>query len=126
MSTLNLLDWTPGAEPAPAEPPPRRRRKAPRGDGRPTIPQRYEAFAKENPHVFAEMLRLARARLDRGETFISAKALWEELRVSLDLADDGGAPGAYKLNNDFTAYYSRALIAAEPRLAGVIRTRGGK
>lgn len=93
---------------------------------RPSLDQRYAEFATANPHVFNELLRLATARLDRGETFISIKALWEELRTSLDLADDGGAPGAYKLNNDFTALYARALIRRQPRLDGVIRLRTRK
>jgi hypothetical protein len=127
MSTLNLLDWKPGpqvgalheTESARAED--RRARKA---AARPkSVDQRYAEFAKANPHVFTELLRLATARLDRGETFISIKALWEELRTSLDLADDGAAPGAYKLNNNFTAIYARALIRAQPRLDGVIKVR---
>lgn len=78
-------------------------RRQERRSERPSLEQRYAEFANKNPHVFAELLRLARARLDRGETYISIKALWEELRVSLDLADDGGGEGAYKLNNDYTA-----------------------
>lgn len=93
---------------------------------RPSLDQRYAEFASANPHVFDELLRLATARLARGETYISIKALWEELRVSLDLADDGGGEGAYKLNNDFTALYARALIRREPRLDGVIRLRARK
>jgi hypothetical protein len=126
VSTLDLLAWTPGAPPQPEKPTERKRKtRAPRLS-RPTIDQRFLAFHQANPHVFREMLRLATARLDRGETYVSVKALWEELRTSLDLADDGGAPGAYKLNNDYTSCYSRVLIAAEPRLDGVIRTRGGK
>jgi len=132
VSTLNLLDWKPGqptgapsdTESARAEDRRARKRNTPKG--RASIAQRYAEFASANPHVFTEMLRLATARLDRGETFISAKALYEELRVSLDLADSCGAPGAYKLNNDFTAMYARALIRAYPRLDGVIRIRGGK
>lgn len=92
---------------------------------RSSIDDRFEMFCAANPHVFAELLRLARARLDRGETFISAKALWEELRVSLAKIEDG-AYSKYKLNNSYTALYARALIAAEPKLAGVIKTRTRK
>jgi len=84
-----------------------------------TIEERYAAFSAEHPEVLAELLRLARARLDRGERYIGAKALWEELRRSLAVQRSG----AYKLNNNFTAAYARELVAAEPRLAGVIRMR---
>jgi hypothetical protein len=90
-----------------------------------SIDDRFESFCASNPHVFDELLRLARARLNRGETFISAKALWEELRVALAKIEDGGY-GKYKLNNSYTALYARALIAAEPKLAGVIKTRTRK
>lgn len=86
---------------------------------RPSIEQRYADFVRANPIVITEALRLARARLDRGETYISVKALYEELRVSLSTTREGG----YRLNNDFTAPLARALLDAEPRLIGVIETR---
>ena len=86
---------------------------------RPSIEKRYEYWVQENGLVLEEALRLARARLDRGETFISAKALWEELRVSLNATHEGG----YRLNNDFTAIVARRLLEIEPRLIGVIETR---
>lgn len=101
----------------------------PRKPDPPTLQQRFEAFHVENPHVFDRMLKLARARLDRGETFISVKALWEELRASLakrELAYDATFEGAHKLNNSFTALYARLLLDTEPRLVGVIETRRRK
>lgn len=90
-----------------------------------TLEGRFKAFHAENPRVFERMLKLARARLDRGEKFISVKALWEELRASLaksSLAYDEAEP-EYKLNNNHTAYYARLLLETEPRLVGVIETR---
>jgi hypothetical protein len=110
MTQLDLLSFTP----APAKP-----RAL-------TIEERYQLFHAANPHVLAEMQRLARARLDRGETFISVKALWEELRTSLAkraLAYDADFAGDYKLNNSYTAFYARELLGVEPRLVGVIETR---
>lgn len=89
---------------------------------RPTIEARFETFCIEHPVVLTEMLRLARARLDRGETYISSKALWEECRVSLRVAKNDG----YKLNNDFTACMARRLIELEPRLSSVIELRRRK
>ncbi len=91
-----------------------------------TITERFEAFHAAHPEVLAEMLRLARARLARGETRIGAKALWEELRSSLELADDGKGEGAYRLNNTYVACYSRRLIEIEPALGDVIETRQRK
>lgn len=86
---------------------------------RPSIASRFNLWIKDNGFVLDEALRLARARLDRGETFISTKALWEELRVSLNTTKEGG----YRLNNDFTAIVARRLLELEPRLIGVIETR---
>jgi hypothetical protein len=89
---------------------------------RPTIEQRFASFHALNPHVMAEMLRLARKHLDRGERRIGAKALWEELRQSIRVCK----LGEWQLDNSLTALYARALIEAEPRLVGVIETRRRK
>jgi hypothetical protein len=91
-----------------------------------TIGGRFRAFDAANPHVLAEMLRLARARLDRGERYISVKALWEELRRALAYRHEVLADGEYKLNNNYTALYARRLLDLEPRLDGVIATRRRK
>ena len=85
-----------------------------------TLAERFEAFHAANPHVLAEMLRLARARLGRGETRIGVKALWEELRSTLEVQDGGDA---YKLNNNYTALYARKLIEVCPELADAIEIR---
>jgi len=85
----------------------------------PTIAERFESWSLANAHVLAELLRLARAQLDQGATFISTKALWEQCRVSLS----AGKADGYKLNNTFTAPASRWLLDQEPRLIGVIETR---
>lgn len=97
---------------------------------RPSIEARYQSFHLANPHVFDEMLRLARARLDAGERRIGAKDLWEALRRSLFTEAHEFHPRSnrptYKLDNSLVALYSRAIIAAEPRLVGVIEIRKTK
>ncbi len=98
------------------------KRKADIAPDRPTIEQRWASWSVANAHVLDTLLRLAREHLDRGVTFLSVKRLWEECRVSLDAAREGG----YRLNNDFTASAGRWLIEQEPRLEGVIRTRRTK
>jgi hypothetical protein len=99
----------------PTTPPPRKPAPA-------TLEQRFEAFHAANPHVLAEMLRLAREKLDAGATRIGCKALWEQLRESIRVRKLGD----YHLDNSLTALYARALIEAEPRLAGVIEIRRRK
>lgn len=87
-----------------------------------TIAERFAAFHAANPHVFAEMLRLAREKLDAGAKRIGAKGLYEDCRESLRVRK----LGEYRLNNDFTAILSRMLVEAEPRLVGVIEMRRRK
>ncbi len=89
---------------------------------KPTIDERFTAFHAANPHVFAEALRIARAWLDRGDRYISAKAILEVMRTSVSTTGEGG----YRMNNDFSAPLSRALRAVEPRLADVMHTRRTK
>ncbi len=110
--TLDLLAWAPSDRVSVAR----------ENRGKPTIDERFAHFHAANPHVLDEMLELARARLDRGETRIGAKALYEELRQSLRVRKFG----EWKLNNDFTATYARKLIEAEPRLEGMIELRRRK
>jgi hypothetical protein len=89
---------------------------------RPTIEQRFASFHAVNPHVMAEMLRLARCHLDNGATRIGAKQLWEELRLSIRVRK----LGEWRLDNSLVSLYSRALLEMEPRLVGVIETRKRK
>lgn len=110
MSQGDLLTWTQRVE----------CRREP--SDRPTIEQRFAAFHHANPHVFEEMLRLARERLDAGATRIGTKSLYEQCRESLRVKKIG----TYALNNDYTAPLARLLIEAEPRLDGVIELRRRK
>jgi hypothetical protein len=86
---------------------------------RPTIEQRFTAFSAANHHVIAEALRLARVVLDRGDRYLSVKAILEQLRVSVESTGDSG----YRINNDFSAPLARLLCELEPRLVPLIRTR---
>lgn len=87
-----------------------------------TIDQRFEAFAAANPHVMTEMLRLAHVKISAGATRIGAKALWEELRVSLKVRKFDG----WKLNNNYTAPAARKLVELDASLAPFIETRRRK
>jgi len=98
---------------------------------RPSIEERFAAFHAANPHVLEEMLRLARARLARGERRIGVKALWEELRrylftyahevvgVQHGIDEDFG----YKLNNSYTSHYADKLVEVDPSLDPFIERR---
>jgi hypothetical protein len=109
--TLDLFGWTQPAAAVDVEPAKKQ-----------TIEQRWIGWSASNRHVLAELLRLARAHLDAGITYLSVKKLWEECRSSLSATRDHG----FQLNNDFTASAGRWLLDQEPRLEGVIRTRRTK
>lgn len=118
MSQLSLFDHV---DPAPRS---GRLRTCvqPKQRGRASIEARFELFHAENPHVLAEMLKLARHKVRAGYKRIGAKALWEELRNYIRVH----ALGNYKLDNSLTALYARKLIELEPALASVIETRRRK
>jgi len=90
--------------------------------GKRTIGDRWAEFHERNPHVYAALETLALRKCGAGERF-GIKALWEECRYELQRIKAGGA---YKLNNDFTALYARALIASRPELATAIEVRKRK
>ena len=84
-----------------------------------TYAKEWAAFRAAHPAVFARLLELARAEMRGGARYLSVKGLWEQLRrwCRIDHA------GEYKLNNNWTAYASRDLIAVEPALGAMLRTR---
>lgn len=94
-----------------------------------TIEQRFNAFAKANPIVLTRALQIARAWIDRGDRYISVKAIYETMRTASvngegDQVDRGS--DVYRLNNTFTASIGKWLLQQEPELVGKIRTRERK
>lgn len=78
-----------------------------------SIEARWKAFRATHPHVFDRALELARDKLAKKEKRVSVAAIWEGLRGKV------GVP----LDNTHRAPLARALLAAEPRLHGVLETR---
>jgi len=73
----------------------------------------FQRFHAENPHIYAELERLAFKLKVKGVERWGIKALWEVLRY--ELAINSNAPvSTYKLNNNLTAYYARELMARNP------------
>ena len=88
-----------------------------------TIGERFAMFHRANPHVYAALIQLARKLTGRGHRTRGMKMLVEVLRYEamIQTVDTDGA--GYKLNNDYTAPYARLVMAREPDLVGVFRTR---
>lgn len=86
-----------------------------------SIQQDFERFHRRNPHVYAELARLARLYHARLGTFPGIGMLWEVARWNLSL-DTAGA-SVWKLNNDLRSRYARLLMEQEPDLADAFETR---
>jgi len=87
-----------------------------------SIQEQFEDFHRENPQVYATLVRLAREwRVHRGRRAkIGIGALWERARWELNLHTQGSA---FKLNNNLRSRYSRLISAQEPDLADLFETR---
>jgi hypothetical protein len=86
-----------------------------------TIEEAFEEFHSANPHVFTELVKLARRAKERGFVQYGIGALYEVFRWERGptASDDDG----YKVNNNFRAIYARKIMAEHPDLAGFFRTR---
>lgn len=93
---------------------------APAGTALLSIDQRFARFHADNPHVYAELRRLALELVSQGHRRIGIGMLTEVLRWSAmrTRGDD-----AYKINNDYRSRYARLLADHEPALADVFEMR---
>lgn len=83
---------------------------------------KWREFHAKNPQVY-EMLRAkALTAVCRGRRHLGIRQVWEAMRWDLTLQTD--SPD-FKLNDHYTAFYARELMAREPELAGVFEVRGG-
>ena len=86
-----------------------------------TIGERFDHFHRDNPHVYAELVKMARRARGRGHQRIGIKMLWEVVRWNLSI--ETNASDEWKLNNDFTSHYARLLMKQERDLADVFEIR---
>ena len=92
------------------------------GEGQPfaTTEDRFQAFHRANPGLLREIIRLAREAKSRGRK-VGIKAIFERLRWEYLFRTTGDE--AYRLNNNFTAYYARLAMETAPDLEGFFETR---
>lgn len=84
-----------------------------------TLAERFQAFHKANPHVYAALARLMLDMQRTGAKRWSVKAAFEILRY-MGMRTYGDA---YKLNNIYTSAYSRMLTRDYPSLIGFVEQR---
>lgn len=81
---------------------------------------RFEQFHYANPHVYAELVMLARRARRTGAARIGIGQLFEVLRWRHMLSTRGEE---FKLNNDYRAPYARLIMHVEQDLDGVFELR---
>jgi hypothetical protein len=88
-----------------------------------TQEEAFTAFEGANPHVYENLRKLAlEAHATRPAEKLGMKYLFEILRWEYLTKTDRPA-NEFALNNNFTAYYARLLMAREPQLRGVFELR---
>lgn len=86
-----------------------------------TTTQRFEAFHRANPFVYRTLVQLAREWVNRtGQRKLAIKTLYEVARWNLILET---SDAEFKLNNSYTAFFARLIMAQEPDLAGMFDLR---
>lgn len=96
-----------------SDPPPRDTR---------TIQQRFEDFHRNNPQVYALLVKLARKYAAQNRQHKCAiGTLWEVLRWSSYFEPDWHEE--FKANNNYRSRYARLIAAQEPDLAEVFELR---
>lgn len=87
-----------------------------------SIDTRFAAFHEANPHVYSELVTLARQLHARGYRRIGIELLFSVLRWRSMLRTTADAYG-FKLNDHYTSRYARLIMTREPELAGLFALR---
>lgn len=85
-----------------------------------SIYQQFLKFWKANPQVYARLKELALALKQKGHKKYSINGLFEVLRWEHAMRTTGDS---FKLNNNYRAWYARALMQNEPELADFFNIR---
>ena len=82
----------------------------------------FAEFHTENPHVYDELVAMARKARAAGHKVIGIGMLWEVLRWNHLFTTTTDRQG-FKLNNDLRSRYAREIMAREPDLDGIFNLR---
>ncbi|BDY33199.1 hypothetical protein [Mycolicibacterium mageritense] len=86
-----------------------------------TTAERFERFHDENPIVYLVLVRLAREWVQRtGRHKVGLAALRERARWEIAMATNDPD---FKLNNNYTPFYARLIMARCPDLADIFDLR---
>ena len=83
--------------------------------------EQCKTFHVEHPEVWSLFVRFSLEMIERGYSHYSAQSVIERIRWEKDAGSDGTS--AFKINNNFTAFYSRRFMRMYPQYEGFFRTR---
>ena len=84
--------------------------------------QRFADFHQANPHIYAELVRLAQQARAAGRKKLGIRMLWERMRWTF-IVETVRPDGDPKLNNDYTSRYARLIMQQVPALDGMFDLR---
>lgn len=85
-----------------------------------SLEAKFREFHAANPHIYSELVRLAREARAAGRNVIGIRMLWERMRWDLFIQTKGDE---YKLNDHLTSRYARLIQHQEPDLRGIFKLR---
>ena len=88
-----------------------------------SIDARFQEFDRNNPFVYAELVKLTRRAVRAGVTHLGIRCVWERLRWRVEIETYRPAGDPFRLNDHYTSRYVRKLIADHPAWAGLFELR---
>lgn len=88
-----------------------------------TIQERFEIYHNANPLVYDLFVKYTMQVIARGYARFSSKAVFERLRWYFAFETKGDN---HKINNNYTALYSRMFMEQYPQYKGFFETRERK
>lgn len=82
----------------------------------------FKVFHQDHPSFYALFNSLSYHLIQRGFKHYSAKAVFERIRWEKDSVNEEGESD-FKVNNNYTAHYSRLWMKENPKYKGFYRLR---
>lgn len=89
-----------------------------------SIRQSFEQFHKDNPHIYSYFCQFATDWIKTGVRKISSKQIVGRIRWHLEVETGGDEAAVWKVNDAFTAYYSRLFVSDFPEYSELFEFRG--
>ena len=83
--------------------------------------EQVRTYHRNHPEVWELFKSFTLKLIDSGRKHYSANAIFERIRWEKDLGNASEA--AFKLNNNYRAFYARRFMASYPQHEGFFRTR---